>query len=81
MNLRNVPHRVVTFTSINGLALPDPRYLKLHAALCRVARMSGAAEYLDLYDREQETTRVMASDGTSADFLTARLHRVLLQHS
>jgi hypothetical protein len=40
--------------------------------------MSGAAEYLDLYDRQQETRRVMAPDGTSADFLTARLHRVLL---
>jgi len=40
--------------------------------------MSSAAEYLDLYDREQETRRVMACDGTSADFLTARLHRAFL---
>jgi hypothetical protein len=40
--------------------------------------MSGAAEYLDLYDRKQEERGVLAHDGTSADFLKARLHRVLL---
>ena len=78
MNLRSVPNRVVTFTSIDGLALPDSRYLKLHAAVCRVARMSGAAEYLESYDHKQEERSVTACDGTSADFLTAWLHRVLL---
>ncbi|KAF8267683.1 hypothetical protein EI94DRAFT_1729918 [Lactarius quietus] len=78
MYLRSVPNPLVTFTSIGGLDLPDPRYLRLHAAICRVAHMSGAAEYLDLYDREQEERHVMAPDGTSGEFLNARLHRVLL---
>jgi len=78
MNLRTVPNRLVIFTSIDSLDLPDPRYLRLHAAICRVARMSGAAEYLDSYDREQEEISVMAPDGTSADFLNVRLQRVLL---
>ncbi|KAF8268184.1 hypothetical protein EI94DRAFT_1700463 [Lactarius quietus] len=78
MHLRIVPNPLVTFTSIGGLDLPDPRYLRLHAAICRVAYMSGAAEYLDSYDREQEERHVMACDGTSGDFLNARLHRVLL---
>jgi hypothetical protein len=78
MTLRDVPNLVVTFNSVDDLALPDPRYLKLHAAVCRVARMSGAAQYLESSDRDQEEIRVMARDGASAEFLTARLHRVLL---
>jgi hypothetical protein len=78
MYLRTVPDRLVTFTSIGGLDLPDPRYLRLHAAICRVAHMSGVAEHLDSYDREQEERCFMARDGTSGDFLNARLHRVLL---
>lgn len=31
-----------------NLALPSPRYIKVHAALCRVARLSGAARCRDL---------------------------------
>ena len=37
-----------------------PRYLWLHAAVCRVAHMSGAAQYLDLFDEELETNNVLA---------------------
>jgi hypothetical protein len=40
--------------------------------------MSGAAEYLESFDPDQEEIHVMARDGASTEFLTARLHRVLL---
>jgi hypothetical protein len=40
--------------------------------------MSGAVEYLDSYDREQEGRGVLSRDGASADFLNARL-KVLLK--
>ena len=41
----------VTFTSTDPtLPLPNREYLKLHAAVCRVAHMSGAAGYLDQED-------------------------------
>lgn len=70
---------VVTFTTTDPtLALPDKRYLKLHAAVCRIAWMSGAAEYLDRYDREQEGRKVLARDGSSAEFLTTHLRSVLV---
>jgi hypothetical protein len=52
--------------------LPDPRYLKLHAACCRVAHMSGAAGYLDddfTDDWDEEETKVLAEDGSGAKFL------------
>jgi hypothetical protein len=39
--------------------------------------MSGAAEYLDQYDRELETTKVLANDGSSTDLLAYRLHTLL----
>lgn len=69
---------VVTFTTNTDLPLPDPRYLKLHAAVCRIAHMSGAAEYLETYDRKLERIMVLAQDGTSADVLSHRLKAVSL---
>jgi hypothetical protein len=47
------PVPIITFTSTDpNLPLPNPEYLKLHAAVCRVAFMSGAAGYLDQEDRD-----------------------------
>ncbi|KAI0325417.1 hypothetical protein GY45DRAFT_1387560 [Cubamyces sp. BRFM 1775] len=60
-----------------GLPLPNPRYLHVHAACCRIAHMSGAADYLDSVLREMEEMRVLAEDGTSVDVLTVAIHRRL----
>jgi hypothetical protein len=69
----------VTFTTTDpSLPLPKSDYLRLHAAVCRVAHMSGAAGYLDLEDRKIERLGVLARDGSSADFLTSRLMHVAL---
>ena len=74
-----LPHPlVVTFTTTTNLELPNPKYLKLHAAVCRIAHMSGAAGYLDLYDREIEERWVMACDGSTADLLVSRLSQALV---
>jgi len=68
------PNPTITFTSTDPhLPLPNPEYLGLHAAVCRVAHLSGAAGYLDLEDQEVERLGVLARDGSSADFLTSRL--------
>jgi hypothetical protein len=72
-------NRVVIFTSTSpDLELPNPKYLRLHAAVCRVAHMSGAAGYLDLFDRKVETMKVLARDGSSVDLLGTRLRQVIL---
>jgi hypothetical protein len=76
------PARQVHFTTDTDQELPDPRYLKLHAAVCRVAHMSGAAGYLDLCDREYEEQGrhgVMAHDGSSARLLESRLQMMSLR--
>jgi hypothetical protein len=76
------PARQVHFTTNTGQELPDPRYLKLHAAVCRVAHMSGAAGYLDFCDREYEKQGrhgVMAHDGSSARLLESRLQMMSLR--
>ncbi|KII85756.1 hypothetical protein PLICRDRAFT_178085 [Plicaturopsis crispa FD-325 SS-3] len=54
---------------VEHLPLPSPRYLELHAACCKVAHMSGAAEYLDEVMRDIESIGVLAEDGGSADVL------------
>ncbi|KXN89770.1 hypothetical protein AN958_05310 [Leucoagaricus sp. SymC.cos] len=73
------PHRTITFTSTDPhLPLPNPEYLRLHAAVCRIAHLSGVASYLDLEDREVERSGVLARDGSSADLLASRLRCVAL---
>ena len=65
----------VTFTSHKaGLQLPSPKYLRVHAACCKIAHMSGAAEYLDMVYGEMEELKVLAHDGTSADVLCYAIH-------
>ncbi|KAI9058870.1 hypothetical protein FKP32DRAFT_1597177 [Trametes sanguinea] len=73
------PDRVRFESHRPGLALPSPRYLKLHAACCRLAHLSGAAEYVDLLFREMEESGVLAEDGASADVLAYALHRRLAE--
>ena len=68
------PNPVITFTSTDpSLPLPSPEYLELHAAVCRIAHMSGAAGYLDQEDRDLDRIGVLARDGSSANLLASRL--------
>ena len=64
---------IVTFNAQAGLPLPDPRYLALHAACARVAHLSGAGEYIDAFDRDIDTTPILAKDGSSAKLLAEAL--------
>jgi hypothetical protein len=62
--------RVITLTTTDpNLPLPDPSYLRIHAACARVANLSGAGEHIEKVEREMETTRVLSSDGTSVEIL------------
>jgi hypothetical protein len=48
--------------------LPSPHILKVHAALCRVLHMSGAAEYIGKIIDDADTlgdTKALATDGSS----------------
>ncbi|KAI0089731.1 hypothetical protein BDY19DRAFT_940543, partial [Irpex rosettiformis] len=49
------------------IPLPSKRYLRVHAACCGVAAMSGAGEYLDKVMRDQERIKVLSADGGSSD--------------
>ncbi|KAI0357308.1 hypothetical protein OH77DRAFT_1399856, partial [Trametes cingulata] len=73
----SIPETVQFVSHRPGLPLPNPRYLKLHAACCRIAHMSGAAEYLELIYRDVEELPVLANNGASADVLTFAVHRRL----
>ena len=52
------------------LLLPNPVYLRIHAACCRVAHLSGAGEYVDKILDDVEDTRVLSKDGSSAHILS-----------
>ncbi|KAF9524243.1 hypothetical protein CPB83DRAFT_774144, partial [Crepidotus variabilis] len=66
----------VHFTTSTTLPFPDPRYLAIHAVVCRVAHMSGVPEYLNL--EWEERLPVLARDGSSARILEFRLEKLLI---
>ncbi|KAF8596804.1 hypothetical protein BDV93DRAFT_610704 [Ceratobasidium sp. AG-I] len=60
----------VTFsTNHPELALPDRRYLALHAACAKVVHMSGAAHMISKILDEAEETKVLSGDGSSGELL------------
>jgi len=65
----------VTFSTIDAERLPVPsrELLSLHATCCKVAHLSGAAEYIDNIYRDAEDMGVLAGDGTSSDMLNFAL--------
>ncbi|RDX41752.1 hypothetical protein OH76DRAFT_1302753, partial [Lentinus brumalis] len=65
----------VQFVTHHNLALPDAKYLRIHAACCRIAHLSGAAEYLDDIHRRMERDPVLLEGGESADVLHYVLRR------
>ncbi len=66
----------VQFVTHHNLALPDAKYLRIHAACCRIAHLSGAAEYLDDIHRRMERDPVLSEGGESADVLHYVLRRL-----
>ena len=56
--------------------LPNPKFLRIHAACCRIARLSGIAEYLDDIYRRLDEQHVLSADGRSADVLDHVLRRL-----
>ncbi|KAF7299234.1 hypothetical protein MIND_00872100 [Mycena indigotica] len=58
-------------------SLPSPTLLAIHAACCRVAHLSGAAEQADQILHDLETTQVLAEDGGSSHLLMSRLLQVV----
>ncbi|KAH9013272.1 hypothetical protein EDB85DRAFT_1877121 [Lactarius pseudohatsudake] len=66
----------ITLTSADPrLPLPNPEYLEIHAACCRVAHLSGAGEYMDKVLEDLEDTRVLSQDGSSARILSFVLQK------
>ena len=55
------------------LLLPNPVYLRIHAACCRVAHLSGAGEVIDKVLEDLEDIRVLSKDGSSAHLLSFAL--------
>ncbi|KAF8550034.1 hypothetical protein OG21DRAFT_1420364 [Imleria badia] len=52
-----------------NLPVPACELLALHATCCKVAHLSGAAEYIDEIYRDADKLDVLSADGTSGDVL------------
>src|SRR6266849_401530 len=64
-----LPDNIHFVSSDPHLELPDPKFIPTHAACCRAAHPSGAAQYIDTVYRETEMTYVLAENGSSASLL------------
>ena len=53
-SVNNVPEYIELRSTKPELPLPSEKYLRIHAACCRLAHMSGAAEYLNLMDEDND---------------------------
>ncbi|KAJ3712859.1 hypothetical protein C8R42DRAFT_615201 [Lentinula raphanica] len=73
--------RTVTLTTPDPVLypLPDPKLLALHATCAKVAHLSGAGEYLDKIDYDEETIGVLATDGGSFEVLNQALRRSFIR--
>ncbi|KAF8639378.1 hypothetical protein AX17_001534 [Amanita inopinata Kibby_2008] len=71
------PHykTIIEFTTPDPkkLPLPSPVYLAIHASCCKVANLSGAAQYIQKILNDLEYTQVLSEDGASAELLTYAL--------
>ncbi|KAH8925826.1 hypothetical protein BT69DRAFT_1077769 [Atractiella rhizophila] len=75
-----VPRQVTLTTRDPQLDLPDPKYLGLHSACCRIAHLSGAADYLDKMDRDNHPSSLISLNQEFTDILTARLFDLQTSH-
>lgn len=71
--MMEIPATALFTSKDKKLPLPDPRYLRMHATCAKVAHLSGAAEYIDVIFRDMEDTRVLATNGSSAELLSYAL--------
>jgi len=67
------PNPIEFKSAYPDLPLPNPAYLRIHAACCRVAHLSGAGEYMDKILEDLEDTLVLSKDGSSAHILSFAL--------
>ncbi|EJD42541.1 hypothetical protein AURDEDRAFT_185961 [Auricularia subglabra TFB-10046 SS5] len=74
------PGTTVRFQDHSGraLGLPDRRLLALHAACARVVHMSGAAEFFERWEDDDDQPPFLLPDGSSADRLVQRLNHELM---
>ena len=81
--LRHVysPDGIIEFTTPNEKVYPLPsrKYIGLHAAACKVAHMSGAADHFQKIDRALEEDGVLAEDGHQMYVLEDRLRQVTVK--
>ncbi|GJJ15819.1 hypothetical protein Clacol_010097 [Clathrus columnatus] len=56
---------LVEFQAREGIAIPNPKLLAIHAAFARVLYASGAGRYFDQIWRDAESMGVLSPDGTS----------------
>ncbi|TCD65553.1 hypothetical protein EIP91_002517 [Steccherinum ochraceum] len=73
-DLYGIPTTVQFRSHRDGLELPSKWYLDLHAVCCKLAKMSGAAGYLDQLDEDRDRYDFVPPDESFAGALAARLH-------
>ena len=69
--------KTVKLSSASGAPLPNPAYLALHCAICRVLWSSARAEELKAVLEELEEVTLLASDGSSANLINIAIYRSL----
>jgi hypothetical protein len=75
--LDDVPE-YVTFSTNTNHALPDPKYIALHATCAKVSYFSGAGDSINNIDVDMKEYSTLASDGSSHDVLKYAIHKAIV---
>ncbi|KAG8833547.1 hypothetical protein FRC17_010518 [Serendipita sp. 399] len=67
------PEVQFTTSDADQLPVPNPAYLRLHAACAKIAYMSGIADIIHDLETKMEEMDVLAADGSSVDVLQYKL--------
>lgn len=66
----------MTFVAAHELDFPSPEYLRIHASCCRIAGLSGAAEWYRKLERDEEDYSDSAGGGAFGDILMDKLAQI-----
>ncbi|TFK81067.1 hypothetical protein K466DRAFT_604815 [Polyporus arcularius HHB13444] len=73
--------KTVKLSTASGVPLPNPAYLALHCAICRVLWSSARAEELKEVLEDLEEVTLLAPDGSSANLINMAIYRSLAMES
>lgn len=71
-----IPREIEFRSSRPDLPLPSPTYLSIHAACCKLAHMSGAADHMEKMENDSDSFSPAVPSDEFAAYLAVKLYDI-----